>query len=232
MLPKDSQPMTNLRFTRPGWMLSLLAVVAFSALAATVGQSQSATPAGKPAEAGKASGSGRVVLYAAVGPELTQYDVDVDAATLVKRTSITLPANVQEAAWHPSKRYMYIAWSNGGPSNIPAGAVAPSGSHHGLSAFRVDPSTGALLPHGMPASLPSRPIHVTMDIPGTHALVAYNDPSGVTVHRIAPDGTIGAQIKQAPLNVGIYGHQVRVDPAGHTVFLMTRGNGPTASKPE
>jgi len=81
--------------------------------------------------------------------------------------------------------------------------------------------------------LPSRPIHVTTDIPGTHVLAAYNDPSGVTVHRIESDGTIGAQVKPvAPLDVGIYGHQVRVDPANKIVILVTRGNGPTAAKPE
>ncbi len=66
-----------------------------------------------PAASGNGSASGRVVLYAAVGAELTQYDVDVDTATLVKRGSITLPANVQEAVAHPSRQYLYIAWSNG-----------------------------------------------------------------------------------------------------------------------
>jgi 6-phosphogluconolactonase (cycloisomerase 2 family) len=132
-----------------------------------------------------------VALYAAVGSELTQYDVDVDGAALAKRGSLTLPANVQEAAQHPSKRFLYIAWSNGGPSNLPVGAAAPSGSQHGLTAFRIDPGSGVLTPHGQPAALPSRPIHVTTDIPGTHVLAAYNDPSGITVHRIEPDGTFG-----------------------------------------
>jgi 6-phosphogluconolactonase len=225
--------MMNAPCSRRSWRLSLLAVVGLSMLVGAVGQSQTATLAGKPGEASNASGASRAVLYAAVGAELTQYDVNVDGATLVKRGSVTLPANVQEAAWHPTRRYLYVVWSNGGPSNIPAGAAAPSGSQHGLSAFRVDPPTGRLLPYGQPAVLPSRPIHVTTDIPGTHVLVAYNDPSGVTVHQIEPDGTIGAQVKPVmPLDVGIYGHQVRVDPSNQTVFLMTRGNGPTASKPE
>lgn len=180
-----------------------------------------------------ATASGKVVLYAAVGAELTQYDVDVDTATLVKRGSITLPANVQEAVPHPSRQYLYIAWSNGGPSNIPQGSVAPNGNQHGLSAFRINPISGALLPHGAPAALPSRPIHVTTDIPGMHVLAAYNDPSGVTVHRIKPDGTIGTLVKPvAPLDFGIYGHQVRVDPSNKMVILVTRGNGPTAAKPE
>jgi 6-phosphogluconolactonase (cycloisomerase 2 family) len=183
--------------------------------------------------AGKTSALGKVVLYAAVGAELTQYDVDVNAATLVKRGSVKLPASVQEAVQHPSRQYLYIAWSNGGPSNVPQGHVAPSGSQHGLSAFRIDPASGALLPHGAPALLSSRPIHVTTDIPGTHVLVAYNDPSNVTVYRIQPDGTIGSQVKAtAPLDVGVYGHQVRVDPSNEMVILVTRGNGPTATKPE
>ncbi len=192
-------------------------------------------PLASPAFASRpaATVSGRVVLYAAVGAELTQYDLDVGTATLVKRSSVTLPANVQEAVAHPSRQYLYIAWSNGGPSNIPQGTVAPRGSQHGLSAFRIEPASGALLPHGAPATLPSRPIHVTTDIPGTHLLVAYNDPSGLTVHRIETDGTIGTQVKPAePLDVGIYGHQVRVDPSNKMVILVTRGNGPTSTKPE
>ena len=189
--------------------------------------------ASRPATTGNGSASGRAVLYAAVGAELTQYDVNVDTATLVKRGSITLPANVQEAVAHPSRQYLYIAWSNGGPSNITQGGAAPKGSQHGLSAFRIDPASGALLPHGAPAALPSRPIHVTTDIPGTHVLAAYNDPSGLTVHRIEPDGTVGTQVKPpAPLDVGIYGHQVRVDPSNKMVILVTRGNGPTATTRE
>jgi 6-phosphogluconolactonase len=185
------------------------------------------------ATAAKTPATGRVVLYAAVGAELTQYDVDVNAATLAKRGSMTLPAGVQEGVQSPSRQYLYIAWSNGGPSNVTQDALAPKGTQHGLSAFRIDPVSGALHPNGAPAPLPSRPIHVTTDVPGTHVLAAYNDPSGVTVHQTQTDGTIGAQVKPAmPLDVGIYGHQVRVDPSNQMLILVTRGNGPTATKPE
>ncbi len=48
-----------------------------------------------------------------------------------------------------------------------------------------------------------------------------------------PDGTLGAEVKPAtPLDFGIFGHQVRVDPSNKAVILVTRGNGPTATKPE
>src|SRR5690242_1317249 len=169
-----------------------------------------------------ASTPGRPVLYASVGPEFSQYDVDVDGATVTKRGSVTLPENVQYAWPHPSRRYLYVAWSNG------AGA-----GHHGVSAFRIDPATGALSPHGAPVPLPARPIHLSTDIPGTHLLIAYNDPSSVTVHNLAPGGSIGSQIQQpANLDTGIYAHQVRVDPSNRMVILVTRGNGPAGGKAE
>src|SRR5437016_633705 len=168
-----------------------------------------------------ASKSGRVVLYASVGSELAHYDVDVGSATLVKRAFVTVPDNVQYAWPHPSSQYLYVAWSNGSGAD-----------HHGVSAFRID-ATGALRPLGKPVSLAARPVHITIDIPGTHLLVAYNDPSGVTVHGLAPDGTILSAVKQtAALDFGIYGHQVRVDPSDHMVILVTRGNGPARGKPE
>ena len=220
----------NISSSLGGFWLRLLNIAAFALLAAAIGQTQTNLDN---KSASETSGMGKVALYAAVGPELTQYDVNVDAATLTKRGSLTLPANVQEATPHPSKQYLYIAWSNGGPSNLPQGAVAPNGSQHGLSAFRIDPASGALLPYGQPAALPSRPIHVTTDIPGTHVLAAYNEPSGVTVHRVEPDGTLGPLVKQTqPLDVGIYGHQIRVDPSNEMAILVTRGNGPTPTKPE
>ena len=220
----------NIQLTRSGWRLFILKVGVLSLFATVVWQTR--TDSGG-TSAKETSGSGKVVLYAAVGAELTQYDVDLDGAALIKRGSLMLPANVQEAALHPSKKYLYVAWSNGGSSGLPPGSPAPSGSQHGLTAFRIDPVSGALLQHGQPASLPSRPIYATTDVPGTHILAAYNDPSGLTVHRIEPDGTIGTQVRQpAALDVGIYGHQVRVDPSNDMVILVTRGNGPTATKPE
>jgi 6-phosphogluconolactonase (cycloisomerase 2 family) len=179
-----------------------------------------------------AQAAGRTVLYAAVGARLTQYDLDRENGTLVLRGSITLPANVQEAWQHPSRKYLYVAWSNGGASNV-SGGVTPKGDQHGLTAFRIDSVSGALTPLGRPASLPSRPIFVSLDQGGTNILVAYNDPSGLTVHRIQPDGTVGALVPPAgPLDFGVYGHQVRVDPSNRAVILVTRGNGPTAAKPE
>lgn len=173
------------------------------------------------------------VLYAAVGSELTAYDIDDAGAALTKRATVTLPANIQEAWPHPSRRYLYVAWSDGGAASAPINGATPKGSRHGISAFRIDATTGALTEYGKPVTLPSRPIFITTDIDGTHIIAAHNDPSRLTVYRILPSGELGAAVEQpAGLDFGIYGHQVRADPSGRTINLITRGNGPTATTPE
>ncbi len=181
-----------------------------------------------------AAQTSRAVLYASAGAELTQYDVDTASASLVKKGSVRLPANVQYAWPHPSHKYFYVAWSDGGAAAAAVGSTAvPSGKNHGVSAFRIDPGTGALQPIGKSVAMPARPIHLSVDITGTHVLVAYNIPSSIQVYRLNSDGTIGELVKQpSMLDTGIYAHQVRVNPSNKTVFLVTRGNGPTKDKPE
>jgi 6-phosphogluconolactonase (cycloisomerase 2 family) len=184
-------------------------------------------------EGRKSAASGRPVLYSAVGPELTQYALDRESGALIKQGSVTLPANVQEGWPHPSHKYLYIAWSNNTASYSPSAAAASQGDRHGVSVFSIDPTSGALAAHGKPAPLPSRPVFITVDTDGTHVLAAYNNPSGLTAYRILPDGTVGTQVSPAePLDFGIYGHQVRVDPSNRTVILVSRGNAPTSTKPE
>lgn len=192
-------------------------------------QNSGATPKRSSAQAG----SERVVLYAGVGPELVQYDVDVGGATLVRRGSVMLPACVQYAWQHASKQYFYVASSNRGPDGGPAVASGPAGDMHHISAFRIDPVSGALQPHGNPVSLRHRPIHMTTDVPSEHALIAYSNPSHLTVHRINRDGTVGDEVKQPGLlDAGIFSHQVRVTPSNTLAVLVTRGHDAAHGKPE
>jgi 6-phosphogluconolactonase len=194
------------------------------ALLTSIHVTPSAQTTAKPASAG-------TVVYAAVGPDLTQYDLDVGRASLEKHNTLTLPANVQEAVLHPSGRHLYVAWSNRGASYGAGGAAATEG-RHGVTAFKVNAS-GVLAASGSSIMLRWRPIHVTTDIKGSHLLVAYNDPSSVSVYRIQGDGTIGAEVQPpSPLDSGIYAHHVRVLPSNKAVVLVTRGNGPTAGTPE
>jgi 6-phosphogluconolactonase (cycloisomerase 2 family) len=164
-------------------------------------------------------------FYASTGPQLSLFDVDGAGAALEKRAAVTLPANVQYAWPHPSKRYLYVVSSDGGPGL--------AGTTHLATAFRIDPLSGVLQPHGELRSLPSRPIHTSVDRSGGYLLTAYNDPSNVTVHRINGDGSIGEAVSQPGLlDTGIYAHQIRTTPGNETAILVARGNNPAGGKPE
>jgi 6-phosphogluconolactonase len=169
--------------------------------------------------------SQRTALYVSVGRELTHYGVDVEAAELKKRGTITLPQNVQYVWPHPSGTFLYAACSNGAPE--------VRGDAHSAVALRIDGESGALKMQGYPVPLPSRPIHVTVDASGTHMLTAYNNPSSVTVHRVEAGGAIGARVRQhAEPETGIYAHQVKVAPSGRSVIVVARGNDAKGSAPE
>lgn len=159
----------------------------------------------------------KTVYYASIGPALALYDIDADGAQLHKRGTLQLPANIQYAWPHPSRRYFYVASSNGGP--------ALAGDKHFANALAVDPATGDLRLHGTAAALPSRPIHLSVERSGAYLLTAYNNPSNVTVHRLNGDGTIGALVAQTEkLDTGIYAHQILATPSNKSVLLVTRGN--------
>jgi 6-phosphogluconolactonase (cycloisomerase 2 family) len=98
--------------------------------------------------------------------------------------------------------------------------------------LRVDGS-GALHPHGAVHALPMRPLHVSVDRAGAYIFVAYNEPAGVTVHRIDADGSVGARVEQpSSLDVGIFPHQILATPSNRAVILVTRGNDAAKGKAE
>jgi len=171
--------------------------------------------------------SGKVALYANVGPDLTHYEVDVEGAALNKRATVTLPAGVQYAWPHANRRYLYVA------SSSSASGYGKAGTEHHVTALRIDPGTGALALHGEPIRLPTRPIHMTTDIPSGNILVAFNNPSALHVYRVNRDFTPGEEVQQPePIDAGIFAHQVRVTPDNRVAILVTRGNEGTAIRAE
>ena len=67
------------------------------------------------------------------GADLTHYDVDVAGAELIKRETVTLPAAVQYAWPHVSRRYLYVASSSSAPG------YGTAGTEHHLTAFQSIP---------------------------------------------------------------------------------------------
>jgi 6-phosphogluconolactonase len=169
----------------------------------------------------------KAVFYQSIGPELSRYDINVEGAALTRRDTVSTPgANVQYVWPHPSKKFLYVVSSDGGPGTIP-------GTKHIATAFRIDPASGALTPHGGTVSLPSRPVHCSVDHSGEYLLTAYNYPSNITVHRIKPDGTLGDPVQpREKLDVGIFAHQVLATPGNRTAIMVTRGNNAEGAKPE
>ena len=86
------------------------------------------------------------IYYDGVGSTLRLFDIDVEGAALIERSTVKLPANIQYAWPHPLRRYLYVVSSNGGPG-VP-------GDKHFAHTLTVDPATGGLRPHGEPAALP------------------------------------------------------------------------------
>lgn len=169
----------------------------------------------------------KLALYANLGPRLTHYDVDVDAATLTRRDTVTLPANVQYAWPHKNRRFLYVATSDG------QSGMGAAGSRHHVSALRIDPESGALAIHGAPVALPSRPIHMALDAASDYVLVAFNNPGAARVYRINADFSAGPEVvPQAPVDAGIFPHQILATPDNRLVLVPARGHDATRLRAE
>jgi 6-phosphogluconolactonase len=165
-----------------------------------------------------------VALYSAVDDQLTHYEVDVEAGTLTRRATIRMQAKVQYAWKHPGLPCLYVTSSAAGPRT-------PSNDNH-VAAMRIGPD-GALAPLGESRPLARRAVHLCTDPQGQFTLNAHNFPqSGITIHRIAAGGSIGAEVPQPSLDYGVYPHQVMVFPSGRTALIVDRGNKAQAGKPE
>ncbi len=174
-----------------------------------------------------ASGN-KLALYATVGPLLTRYDIDVDAATLAARESITLPANIHYVVPHGARHTLYVASSD---SSSGSGTIV--GKTHHLSAFRIDPASGKLTPHGTAVPLPTRPIHIACDGDSKFIFVAFSRPSLLIGFAINADGTLGSEVRQQEtIDTGIFPHQIRFTPDNKLAILVTRGNDAAGDKAE
>jgi 6-phosphogluconolactonase (cycloisomerase 2 family) len=166
--------------------------------------------------------TGRTALYASAGKQLVHFDLDAAGAALVPRAAVTLPENVQYAWPHPSRRMLYVASSNG-----------PDNDRHFVTAFAIDPASGALARHGNDVPVPHRTINATVDRDGAFLLLASNKPRTVYVFRIAADGSIGTAIEQqAQPDGGFFTHQVRVAPSNTLVLTCAIGANPSTTAPE
>ncbi len=160
-------------------------------------------------------------FLAAHGDEFIRYSVEGDK--LRATGSARAGLDIQYAWPHPTHALAYLAISNGGPGE--------RGSDHALSICHLRADGPSF--ETEPVRLAARPLHLSVDRQARHLLVAYNDPSGITVHRLASDGHIGEEVAQPDgISWGTFGHQVLVTPAGGAVLFPCRGHDPRDGQPE
>jgi 6-phosphogluconolactonase (cycloisomerase 2 family) len=161
----------------------------------------------------------RTIVYSGLGAVLEAFDLDLETGALRRVQTLSFPAQIQYAWPNRARTILYIAISNAGPT---AKIKRPE---HFIQALSIG-STGALAPLAPSVPLGNRPLHLSLDSEEAHLLVAYNDPSDVTVHRIAADGSIGEKVPQQALAFGVTVHQVRVTPPGTVAIVPACAHHP------
>jgi 6-phosphogluconolactonase len=141
----------------------------------------------QPSSAGDAP-AGKVRVYVGTytsgeSKGIYRLQLDLASGTLSPEGEPTETVSPSFLALHPSGRFLYTVNETGdGPAD-------PSG---GVSAFAVDPSSGALtLLNRQPSGGPA-PCHLSLDREGKHLLVANYWGGSVTVFPILADGRLAA----------------------------------------
>jgi 6-phosphogluconolactonase len=164
-----------------------------------------------------ADGSGQEVLYANSGDSLGVFDLSLVDGTLTAQTPTAVPQIPQYGWFDSTFRHLYVG--------------ATTGSDNYYYAYTVDPMSGALTELGSPLLSPNgRVINLTLSPDDKYLLSVHNVTQKYSVFNIDSDSTIGTIVPQADggdTNVGVYLHQVRVDPTGKYVTICDRGNDPT-----
>lgn len=166
----------------------------------------------------------RTIVHSAQGRTLNTFLLDPADGRLDPVQSLVMPAIVQCAWASRDRARLYVASSDAGPM------VKEKRPNHFVQAFRIQ-ADGALTPHGEAVRLGNRPLYVSLDAGEEHLLLAYNDPSDVTVHRLDAEGRIGTQVPQPAIEFGDTAHQVRVTPPGTLAIVPACAHHPTGDIP-
>jgi 6-phosphogluconolactonase len=140
-------------------------------------------------------------------------ELDLKTGALKPVGEPTETVNPSFLAFHPSGRFLYAVNETGD---------APGDASGGLSAFAIDPASGALTFLNRQTSNGPAPCHLSLDKEGRHLLVANYWGGSVQVTAVQPDGRLGE-----PTNViqhhGQGPHVRQENPHAHAVHLDPTG---------
>jgi 6-phosphogluconolactonase len=172
--------------------------------------------------------SGKVRVYVGTytsGESKGIYRLQLDLAT----GALTPEGEPAEAvspsflAFHPGGRFLYAVNETGESRTDKDG---------GVSAFAIDPRTGALTFLNRQPSGGAAPCHLTVDAQGRHVLVANYAGGSVASLPIGPDGRLGpptAVVRQEGRSVNParqespHAHSINLDAANRHAFLADLG---------
>jgi 6-phosphogluconolactonase (cycloisomerase 2 family) len=159
--------MMNISRIPKRFKLFLVAVAAFCILATTVGLTLTFPPVAKAAK-------GKTVVFIGYGTQLVSYDADLATGKLTKGAAVTLPGYGTEGFVHPSRKYLYVS-----------GSRNPAPVTNVITAYKIDPESGALTAIGEAAPLPTEKggyvTAVATDRTGKYVMASVSDPSSLVV---------------------------------------------------
>jgi len=149
--------------------------------------------------------------------------MDPASGALTREQTVPGVANPSFLAFDPQRRTLFAALETGTHDGTPGG---------GVSAFAVEPGTGALIFLNAQPTHGTFPCHLVVDPSGKYVLSANYGSGNVSVHPIEPDGWLGAATDVVQ-NVGsgpnaarqehAHAHMVTFDPAGKFLLVVDLG---------
>ena len=163
----------------------------------------------------------KAVFYQSIGPELSRYDIDVDGAALTRRDCVATPgANVQYVWPHPSKKYLYVVSSDGGPGHHPRHQACRERVPHRSGVRRADAARRARqrCRRGRCIAASTAPGEYPAD------RLQLSEQHHRASHQAGRHDRRSRCASREKLDVGIFAHQVLTTPGNRTAILVTRGN--------
>lgn len=163
-------------------------------------------------------------VYASQGAELMVFALDAETGSLTELQTVSMPASVQYACFTKAGDRIYIALSQSAPM------ARVKADINLIRVHDIGPD-GRLSDPVQTVTLDNRPLSIVLDRQARHLLLAYNDPSEVSVHGLDEGGLIGDRLPQDDLCLGMTVHQVEVSPEGGMVLVPACAHDATGDVP-
>jgi 6-phosphogluconolactonase len=188
------------------------------AAASGTGGVQGTSGSGGLGTAGAAGGPSNERAFAYVGSyenAIYVYALNLDSGVLTPQGGpVSAPPSPSFLAFAPDAGHLYAVNEADDVDGTGAGAV---------SAFGVDPATGALSFINRVSSGGAGPAHVAVDASGKFVLVANYNGGNFSVLAIDAGGRLGARVAGADHGAGAQAHQVVLDPTNQFLFVANKG---------